>query len=67
MVPEILSTMDRIFCQFGQFFAHLPHKNPKNQHFEKMKKKNPWRYYRFTQVYQKSGSHAILFLRYGIM
>ena len=41
MVPEILSTMDRIFCQFGQFFAHLPHKNPKNQHFEKMKKKTP--------------------------
>ena len=26
--------------------------------------KNTWRYY-FTEVYQKSGSYAILFLRYG--
>ena len=38
MVPEILSATDRIFCHFGQFFVHLPPKNPKNQNFEKMKK-----------------------------
>ena len=25
-------------CHFGQYFAHLPPKNPKNQNFEKMKK-----------------------------
>ena len=38
MVPEILSMTDKIFCHFGQFFAHLTRKNPKNQNFEKMKK-----------------------------
>ena len=37
MVPAILSATDRIFCHFGQFLAHLPPKNPKNQNFEKMK------------------------------
>ena len=26
----------------------------------------PWRYHHFTQVYQKSRSYAILFLRYGM-
>ena len=42
-------------------------KNLKNQNFEKMKKKkkNIWRYYHFTHLYQKSWSYAILFLRYG--
>ena len=39
MVPEIWSVTDRIFCQFGPFFALLPRKNLKNQNFEKMKKK----------------------------
>ena len=38
MVPEISSVTDRIFCYLGQFFAHLPPKNLKNQNFEKMKK-----------------------------
>ena len=38
MVPEILSTTDKIFCHFGLFFALLPPNNPKNQNFEKMKK-----------------------------
>ena len=28
--------------------------------------KNTWRYHHFTQVYQKSWSYAILFLRYGV-
>ena len=40
MVPEISSTTDRFFFHFGKFFAHLPPKNPKNQNFEKMKKKS---------------------------
>ena len=39
MVPEILSAINIIFCHFGQFFAHLPPKNAKNQNFEKMKKR----------------------------
>ena len=30
---------DRIFSHFGQFFALLTPNNPKNQNFEKMKKK----------------------------
>ena len=38
MVPEILSVTDKIFCHFGQFFAHLPPKNQKNQNFKKVKK-----------------------------
>ena len=37
MVPEIWSTVDRIFCHFGPFFA--PFNNPKDQDFEKMKEK----------------------------
>ena len=39
MIPEISSAMDRICCHFEQFFSHLPPKNPKNQNFEKMKKR----------------------------
>ena len=38
--------------------------HPKNQYFEKTEK-NARRYYHFTQVYQKSWSYAILFLRYA--
>ena len=33
---------------------------------KKKKKKNPCWYHHFTQVYQKLGSYAILFLRYGM-
>ena len=53
-VPEIRSETDRIFCHFGPFFVLLLH-NPKKH----------LRYHHFTQVYQKSWSYAILFLRYG--
>ena len=38
VVPEIWSTTDRIFCYFGNFFALLTPKNPKNQNFEIMEK-----------------------------
>ena len=43
MLPDIWSAKDRIFCNFRQFFALLPHPppaphNPENQNFEKMKK-----------------------------
>ena len=37
-VPEIWSETDRIFCHFGPFFALLPHNNPENQNYEKLKK-----------------------------
>ena len=38
MVPEISSTTDIIFCNFGLFFALLPPQNPENQNFEKKEK-----------------------------
>ena len=38
MIPEIWSVTDKIFCHFGPFFALLPLKTLKNQHFEKIKK-----------------------------
>ena len=44
-----------IFCPFGTWKIKIS---------KKMKKK-AWRYYHFTQVYQKLGSYIILFLRYG--
>ena len=62
MVPEIRSATDRMFCHFGSFFALLPPNDPENQNFEKIKKKNNWRYYHFRNVYQ---SYDVWFLRYG--
>ena len=35
MVSEISSATDRSFCHFGQYFAYLHPKNPKNENFEK--------------------------------
>ena len=49
-------------CPFGINWWSL--KNPKNQNFEKMKKRNYWRYHHFTHVYQKPESYEIRFLRY---
>ena len=61
----------RYVVQQTEFFAILDHflffyppDNTKNQNFKKLEK-NAWRYHHFTQVYQKSWSYAILFLRYG--
>ena len=63
----------RIFSHFGPSFAllHPPRtNNPENQNFEQMKKKkkkkNTWRYQHFTQVYHKSQSYHIWFLRYEV-
>ena len=39
MVPEILSSTDRIFCHFGLLFALFAPTNPKNQKFWKTEKK----------------------------
>ena len=52
-----------IFCLFTPP-PPTPPNNPKNPNFKKMKKE-PWRYRHLTQVYQKSWSNALLFLRYG--
>ena len=47
-----------IFCSFTPITT---------QKIKILKKwKNNWRYHHFTQVYQKSWSFAVLFLRYGV-
>ena len=55
-------------CQ-TEFFVILDHFLPfplTTQKIKILKNWNKhWRYYHFTQVYQKSRSYAILFLRYG--
>ena len=54
----------KFFVILDRFLAFYPPNNPKNQNFEKLKKICV-EYHHFTQVYQKSRSYAILFLRYG--
>ena len=49
----------------GYFLPFYPHNSPKNETFKKNEKK-AWRYHHFTQVYQKSWSYGILFLRYDM-
>ena len=61
-VPEIWHVTDVIFFHFGQFFALFA---PLTVQKIKKKEENTWRYHHFTQVYQKSRSYALLFLRYG--
>ena len=61
---------DRCNCYFS-FWAILFPFTPlrtaqKNENFKKMKKKNPWRYDHLTQMYQKSWSYVLLFLRYSV-
>ena len=52
------------FVILGYFlpFYHPPPNNPTNQNFEK----STCRCHHFTQVYQKSGSYHVCFLRYGV-
>ena len=47
---------------FGHFLPFYPPKMKISQNW----KKNTWRYHHFTQVFQKSWSQAILFLRHGL-
>ena len=54
--PEIWRVMDVIVIQY--FSILLPNNSPTNEN-------KSWRYRHFIQVYQKSWSYAILFLRYG--
>ena len=49
-----------IFCPFTPITAWKMKISKK-----KKKKKKSWRYHHLTQVYQKSWSYAIMFLRYG--
>ena len=44
----------------------LPFYPPKMKISQNKKKKNIWRYHHFIQVFQKSWSHAILFVRHGL-
>ena len=61
----ISSTIDRIFCHSGPFFALLPRYGPRKTKFLKNEKK-PWKYYHFTNVYHKWQSYDVWFLRYGV-
>ena len=65
MVPEISSTIDRIFCHFGQFFA-LPTPPITTRKIKILKKwkKNSRRYYHFKHMYHQSKSYDVWFLRY---
>ena len=58
-VPEFWWVWDEIIFYLGLFLRlFTPLAAPQNE-------KKPWRYHHLTQVYQKSWSHIILFLRYG--
>ena len=74
-VPKIMIicyTILKIWCvkdvivvfHSGHFFTLLPPQQPKKWKFQKSETTG-WRYHHFTQEYQKSWLHAILFLRYG--
>ena len=65
-VPEIWCMMGvTVIFHFELFFALLPLWHPKKWKFQKIEKKI-WRYHHFTLLHQKSWSHAVLFLRYGM-
>ena len=51
-----------IFCHFA---PPLPPLNLKKWKYHKIEK-STWGYHHFTEVYQKSWSQALLFLRYGV-
>ena len=55
------------FVILGYFWPFYPTNKPKQQNFEKRKKKKkPWRYYHLTFVYHKWQSYDVWFLRYGV-
>ena len=63
MVPEIWGTTDIIICHSGPFFALLPPMDLENQNFGK------WPTYlkiSFSNVYHKTQSYDIWFLRYEV-
>ena len=63
-VPEMWRVTDvTVIFILGYTFPFYPSNSPKNENFKTWKK--DLRYHHFTQVYQKSWSYVILFLRYG--
>ena len=64
MVPEIWSETDRFFSHFGPIFALLTLYWLWKSKFGKNVKK-AWKYYPFTQVYQKWRLCNVWFLRYN--
>ena len=53
------------FLSFWTVFYHLLPHGPRKSKFWK-NEKNIWRYYHFTNVYQKWQSYDVWFLRYGV-
>ena len=67
MVPEIWSSIDRLFFyHFGPFFPFYPHNNLENQNFEKMNNL-PRDNNHYTHMYHKWRSHDVWVLRYGVV
>ena len=66
-VPDIMlhGRCNSYFLFWAIFFHFYPHNSLKNENLKQMNK-TPWRYHHFTQLYQKSWSCAIMFLRYGM-
>ena len=65
-VPEIWHMTDVIVIfRFGLFLPFYHPNSLKNKNFKK-NEKEPWKYHHLTQVYQKSWSYAVVFLRYGM-
>ena len=64
MLTQIWSATDN-FLSFKASFALLPHYWPQKLKFEK-NLKSTWRYYHFTNVYHKSRSYDVWFLRYKV-
>ena len=60
MVPELPSAMDRFIGHFGPFFPFSPTNNPKNQNFEKIKKKN--RYIIILHMCTINDNHMIIMI-----
>ena len=66
MIPEIWSAPNRFFLSSWAIFCPLTPVTVQKMKIEKNWKKNTWKYHHFTQVYEKSWSYAILFLRYKV-
>ena len=62
--------MAHVWCncyfQFWAMFCPFTPLTTQKMKTSKKWKKNTWRYHHLTQVYHKSWSYAILFLRYGM-
>ena len=66
MVPEISSVTDTIFGHFGPFLILLPPNNPKNENFEKMKKKKTPKDIITLHMFHKWKLYDVWFLRYEV-